>query len=96
MSKVNEGDESAVPSTETGDELSAAEAEKRLEKVAIGGLVNIYHAITGTDCPRYLALGMATSAVAALQRERDALVLRLRRCNCPNCPDQHQVIGEGE
>ena len=47
--------------------------EQRLEGVALDGLANLYHAITGKTCERYIALGMATSAVSSLISERDAL-----------------------
>ena len=47
------------------------------QDVAVTGLVNIYHAITSETCERYVALGMATSAVSALMSERDALRQRV-------------------
>lgn len=36
------------------------------------------------------------SALELLTCERDALVLRSKRCNCPDCPGQHQVIEGGK
>jgi hypothetical protein len=46
--------------------LRKLEIEERLEKVALDGLCNLYHYITGKTCERYVSLGMATSAVSAL------------------------------
>lgn len=46
------------------DAEEEAQIEARID--GIGGLVNIHHAITGKQCPRYVALGMATAAVSDL------------------------------
>ena len=43
------------------------EIESRID--GVGGLVNIYRAITGKTCARHVALGMATSEVSALMSE---------------------------
>lgn len=64
------GREIDAPETEP----TPAEVEARLASCdLIGSLVNIYHAIKGEDCPRHLALGMATAAVSSLKRKFDAL-----------------------
>lgn len=58
----------------TAQESTPEEVEARLAKVdLIGSLVNIHRAIRGEDCPRHLALGMATSAVSALKAENQRL-----------------------
>lgn len=53
--------------------LRKAEIEERLEKVALDGLANLYHAITGKECEKYVALGMATSAVSTLKHSHAQL-----------------------
>lgn len=55
----------------TNSERTPEEIEAGID--GVGGLVNIYHALTGNDCPCHLALGMATSAVSSLKAERDRL-----------------------
>lgn len=51
-----------------------AEIEARVKEDALGGLSNIYHAITGNSCEKYVALGMATAAVSSLRVDRDELL----------------------
>jgi hypothetical protein len=55
------------------------EIEVRLKENAITGLVNIYHALTGQDCPRHLSLGMATSAVSSLKHRAEANEKKIAR-----------------
>lgn len=62
----------SAPSPVVGNQV-----EQRLEKVALDGLANLYRAITGKECERQYALGMATSAVSVLLHERDSLRAQL-------------------
>lgn len=59
--------------------LRKSEIEEQLGRVAVRGLANIYKFITGNECENYVALGMATSAVATLKRDRDELKAEVER-----------------
>lgn len=59
-------------------QLRKLKIEERLEKVALDGLCNIYRAITGKDCERYVSLGVATSAVSKLKHSHAALYEALK------------------
>lgn len=47
--------------------------EQQDKVMLLDGLVNIYHHIEGKDCPRHLALGMATAAVSSMKNKLDSL-----------------------
>lgn len=60
-----------MPEAQT--EFDKAEVERRAEKGALQALANLYHAITGKDCERYNAIGMATSAVSSLMADNASI-----------------------
>lgn len=73
MKTVGESTAPVEGNNYTTEGTSKLEIENRLKESALDGLCNLYHAITGQHCERYVSLGMATSAVSTLINERDGL-----------------------